>query len=334
MKVTIAGAGIAGSYLGRLLESQPTLYDDNPKPGCGCAWGTARSHIQRLLIDVGLNLDDYLLSKVDGYIDNKVFIPLKNGITINKPKLVYQLRKGLKIKKEKYSFDGNTEDLIVNATGIPSCEDVFKMRTFQERTIIKGAKEKLMYAYVNPRYTGYAWLFPLDNEGQLFHCGAASFSVPPKRLIGEMLIYYGLEKKEVQCSCGNNLYLADPRTIDLAKENYVAIGGAAGCIDPITGEGILPAMETAKLLADKINNDHNILEYAASVRMMLKKYDKSYFFFYRMLDFPAWGWLSGLRYNVTKAIENFEPVPRFGTNIKLFLTSVAIYFKPPNPYVR
>jgi len=334
LKVTIAGAGIAGSYLGRMLESQPTLYDNNPKPGCGCAWGTARSQIQRLLTDVGLNLDDYILSDVDGYIDNKVFIPLSNGITINKPKLVYHLRKGLKIKKKKYSFEDNNENLIVNATGIPSCETMLKMQTFQERTIVNGAKEKLMYAYVNPRYTGYAWLFPLDEEGQLFHCGAASFSVPPKRLIGEMLIYYGLKKMEVQCSCGNDLHLADPRTIDLVRENFVAIGGAAGCVDPITGEGILPAIETAKLLAEKLNNNHSLQDYAEAVRILLKKYDKSYIFFYRMLGFPAWGWLSGLRYNVTKAIENFEPSPRFGTTIKLFLTSGAIYFKPPNPYLR
>jgi hypothetical protein len=285
-------------------------------------------------MEVGLNLEDYLLCNVEGYIDNNVFIPLRNGITINKPKLVYHLRKEQKIMKERYCFDGNNENLIVNATGIPFCEAVFKMQTFQERTIIKGAEEKLMYAYVNPRYTGYAWLFPLDEEGQLFHCGAASFSVHPKRLIGEMLIFYGLEKKKVQCNCGNDLYLADLRTIDLVRKNFVAVGGAAGCVDPITGEGILPAMETAKLLAETLNNNHSLQDYAASVRMMLKKYDKSYVFFYRMLNSPAWGWLSGLRYNVTKAIENFEPNPRFGTSIKLFLTSGAIYFKPPNPYVR
>ena len=273
MKITIAGAGIAGSYLGRMLESQPTLYDNNSKPGCGCAWGTARSHVQRLLIEVGLNLEDYLLCNVEGYIDNNVFIPLRNGITINKPKLVYHLRKGQKIKKEQYCFAGNNENLIVNATGIPFCEAVFKMQTFQERTIIKGAEEKLMYAYVNPRYTGYAWLFPLDEEGQLFHCGAACFSVHPKRLIGEMLIFYGLKKNEVQCSCGNDLYLADPRTIDLVRKNFVAVGGAAGCVDPITGEGILPAMQTAKLLAETLNNNHSLQDYNASVRMMLKKYD-------------------------------------------------------------
>jgi len=334
LKVTIAGAGIAGSYLGRLLENQPTLYDNNPNPGCGCAWGTARSQVQRLLTEVGLNLDDYLLCNVDGYIDNKVFIPLRNGITINKPKLVHHLRKGLKIKKETYSFKGNRENLIVNATGIPSCEAVFKMQTFQERTIVKGAEEKMMYAYVNPRYASYAWLFPLDEEGQLFHCGAACFGVGPKRLIGEMLIYYGLEKKEVQCNCGNDLCLADPRTIDLVRENLVAIGGAAGCVNPITGEGILPAMETANLLAKTLKNGHTLEDYAASVRMMLEKYDKSYAFFYRMLSSPAWGWLSGLRHNLTKTIENFEPAPRFGTAIKLFLASGAIYFKPPHPRVR
>ena len=187
MKVIIAGAGIAGSYLGRLLEGQPTLYDDNPSPGCGCAWGTARSQVQRLLLETGLNRDDYLLCKVDGCIINKVFIPFMNCITIDKPKLVLHMRKGLNIKKERYSFKGSQENLIVNATGIPFGEAVFKMPTLQERTTINGAQEKMIYAYVNPRHTGYAWLFPLDEEAQRFHCGAICLGVTPKRLIDEMI---------------------------------------------------------------------------------------------------------------------------------------------------
>ena len=329
MKVIIAGAGIAGSYLGRMLESQPTLYDNNPKPGCGCGWGTARSQVKRLLGEVGLNLDDFILCKVEGYIDNKVFIPLRNCITINKPQLVYDMRKGLNIKKKRYSFTGDRENLVVNATGIPSDEAVFRIQTFQERAVVKGAMEKVMYSYVNPRYAGYAWLFPLDEEGQLFHCGAGCFEAPPERIIKEMLIYYGLEKKDVKCSCGVNLYLADPRAVDLVRENLVAVGGAAGCVNPITGEGILPAMETASLLAKTLKNGSALEEYAASVRKMLEKYDKPYTFFYRMLTSPAWGWLSGLRYNTTKTIENFEPAPRFGTSTKLLLTSGAIYLKPP-----
>jgi len=331
LKVIIAGAGVAGSYLGRMLESQPTLYDNNPKPGCGCGWGTARSQVKRLLGDVGLNLDDYILCEVEGYIDNKVFIPLRNCITIDKPKLVYDLRKGLNLKKERYSFTGDRENLVVNATGIPSGEAVFMIQTLQERAIVKGAKEKVMYTYVNPRYAGYAWLFPLDEEGQLFHCGAGCSGVPPERLIQEALIYYGLEKKDVKCGCEVDLYLADPRTVDLVKENLVAVGGAAGCVNPITGEGILSAMETANLLAKTLKDGRSLEEYAASARTVLERYNKPYAFLYRMLDSPVWGWLSGLRYNVTKTIENFDPAPRFGTTTKLLLTSGRIFLKPPKP---
>jgi hypothetical protein len=136
LNVIIAGAGLAGSYLGRLLEGEPTLYDHNQSPGCGCAWGTARSQVQRLLLETGLNLDDYILCKVDGCTNNKVFIPLRNCIIIDKPKLVRHLRKGLNIKKERYSFKGNRENLVVNATGIPFGEAVFTMPTLQERTTI------------------------------------------------------------------------------------------------------------------------------------------------------------------------------------------------------
>ena len=312
-----------------MLESQPTLYDNNPKPGCGCGWGTARSQVKRLLGEVGLNLDDYILCGVEGYIDNKVFITLRNCITINKPQLVYDMRKGLNIKKKRYSFTGDRENLVVNATGTPSDEAVFRIQTFQERAVVKGAMEKVMYSYVNPRYAGYAWLFPLDEDGQLFHCGAGCIGVPPGRIIKEMLIYYGLEKGAVKCSCEVEICLADPRTVNLVKENLVAVGGAAGCVNPITGEGILPSMETASLLAKTLKEGCSLEEYAASVRKMLKKYDKPYTFFYRMLTSPAWGWLSGLRYNTTKTIENFEPTPHFGTSTKLLITSGRIFLKPP-----
>lgn len=60
LKVTIAGAGTSNSYLGRLLNEEPVLFDDNMEPGCRCAWGTQYSHVQSMLEDVGIDLDDLM----------------------------------------------------------------------------------------------------------------------------------------------------------------------------------------------------------------------------------------------------------------------------------
>lgn len=324
MKVDIAGAGVAGSYLGRLLKGSATLFDDNPTPGCGCAWGTARSQVRELLRDVGLRLSDYVLCEVDGAIRNNVYTPCGNLIVIDKPKLIRDLRSGLTIRRKRYSFGDREGDLVVNATAVPSGREVFSLDTLQTRTGIIGAEKKTIYAYINPNHAGYSWIFPLDEDGRSFHLGAACIGIQPERLVRQILTYYKLSAENSSCGCDKKLHVADPRNVDLVKGNVVAVGGAAGCVNPITGEGILSSMFSAKLLTQTLDEGGDLSSYASSLRKYLSGHDKAYRIFRQMLVIPGLAWLGGLRYNAVEALEHFEPELGRGQLTKLLLNSTLI----------
>ena len=67
-KIAIAGAGITGAYLYRLLQREGVrsdVYDVAPPTRCGlspCAWGTSRGFAE-LVADAGLAADDYILQR-------------------------------------------------------------------------------------------------------------------------------------------------------------------------------------------------------------------------------------------------------------------------------
>lgn len=194
MKVTIAGAGISGSYLGRLLNEVPILFDNNPKRGCRCAWRVPYAEVKRMLEDIGIDLDNFVLCRVEGAFENKVFIPLRNFVVIDKPRLIEELKSGLNIIDRKYNFTRNDESLIVNAMGIPTGKAMFRLESLQEKTEITGVREKTVYGYINPTYAGYSWLFPLDEDGGLYHHGTACLRTQPRKLMMGLLSYYRLGK--------------------------------------------------------------------------------------------------------------------------------------------
>jgi flavin-dependent dehydrogenase len=330
LSITIAGAGIAGSFLTKLIDKDFRVFDDNIRPGCKCAWGLPYSQTMRCLKEVGFEIEDYILCKIEEIIENGVPIPVRNFATIDKPMLIREFWKNLKIERKRYDFREERKNLVVNATGIPAGGAVFRLNSHQEKVEIRGSDEKRAYTYINPRHSGYAWLFPLDEKGKLFHLGAASIKTDPTRLMEELISYYGFEKEAPKCSCRCPLYVSHPETTDILHGNVVAVGGAAGCVHPITGEGIYPSIESARRLADTINNGYPLENYVASMRDLLKKYEGSYRIIYRMMVSPVWAWLSGIG-KTFNYIENFEPRPGFGATFRLFLNFASTYLSNPTP---
>ena len=70
--IAIAGAGMTGAYLYRLLRREGNridVYDIGTQTRCGlspCAWGTSRGFAE-LIGDAGLAADDYILER-PGYV--------------------------------------------------------------------------------------------------------------------------------------------------------------------------------------------------------------------------------------------------------------------------
>ncbi|MDD1718484.1 MAG: hypothetical protein LUQ25_00360, partial [Methanoregulaceae archaeon] len=183
MKVAIAGAGIAGGYLGKLLEKKgisPDIYKGkhhDTRCGCrSCGWG-APAWIDRYLTAVGLDPDKYLIEPMslmnfDGLVAKT---PLR---TIDKPRLLRDLTKGTNLKQQDLgSGEAEAYDIIVDATGVaraflPPCRSDLTLPTVQHRVFVEsrgdGNLEAGVYGNRIPGL-GYLWVFPLGN-GQ-YHVG-------------------------------------------------------------------------------------------------------------------------------------------------------------------
>ena len=76
MNIQVYGAGIAGTYLHELLSQanyNVSIYDVRSEPDCRCAWGIAYSEGKELYKEIGINLDEYVLSKPKYLIINKKY---------------------------------------------------------------------------------------------------------------------------------------------------------------------------------------------------------------------------------------------------------------------
>ncbi|MCK9593263.1 MAG: hypothetical protein M0Q91_14760 [Methanoregula sp.] len=125
MNVTIAGSGIAGGYLARLLERKGInvdIYDGmdhDTRCRCrSCGWG-APTGIKTYLADVGLDFNDYLIEPMspmnfDGLMAKT---PL---CTLNKPRLIKDLARGTGLKQQNLEPEGaDSYNIVVDAPASP-----------------------------------------------------------------------------------------------------------------------------------------------------------------------------------------------------------------------
>ena len=175
MKIAIAGAGVAGAYLYRLLNNrghQVDLFDRGPGTRCGlspCAWGISRG-FPELVEASGLDPKKYVMKQHDCVVMDEYRI-LADLATINKPGLVKDLRQGADIKDSLLA--GTGYDRIIDATGVsraflPAIQDdillpcvQWRIRTdvqLENRTKLGGI--------------GYAWSFPLSRNEYHVGCGS------------------------------------------------------------------------------------------------------------------------------------------------------------------
>ena len=148
MNIAIAGAGIAGGYLARLLGQKgisPDIYDGmdhDTRCHCrSCGWGVPRC-IEPYLTEVGLDFNDYLLESMPSmnFDDLVATTPL---CTLDKPRLIRDFTKDIEVKKRNLSPEEAVEyDVVVDATGIarallPPCRSDLTLPTLQQRVAVE-----------------------------------------------------------------------------------------------------------------------------------------------------------------------------------------------------
>jgi len=274
MNIAIAGAGIAGGYLARVLEQRgisPDIYDGmNHETRCGCrscGWGVPRD-IQRYLSYVGLDFDNYFLEPMSSMNFNG--ITAKTPLcTLNKPRLIKDLTRGVRLKRQNLGVEeADDYDLVVDATGItraflPHCPSDLVMPTLQQRVMVNSLGSESLKAGIYGNKIpglGYLWIFPVGKNQ--FHIGIGG--VGRVRLDGLLDRFFKNSSERFSfttlCSCSGAVrvaspYYSTPFYVTKTRRNgkpqtFVGIGESIGTVAPFTGEGIVHSLECVRIFAD------------------------------------------------------------------------------------
>lgn len=252
-KIAIAGAGMTGAYLYRLLSMKGVpvdLFDPASKTKCGltpCAWGTSRGFHEQVK-NCGLDPESYVLERPGHvWIDD---VRIKADLmTFDKPGMIRDLLQGARIRKE--APDLTFYDRVVDATGssrafLPPLKQDFLLPCVQYRV----KTDRKLENRVRLTGVGYAWCFPLSEDE--YHIGCGSLRNGPGEAL-KALGWLDPDRMHIVCSCAANIRLTGPKqalpfVAKVTPEGIWGVGEAVGCVAPLAGDGIVTGMGTVQLL--------------------------------------------------------------------------------------
>lgn len=264
MRIAIVGAGVAGSYLHALLTSNTNhsvdIYDAMPIRGRGCAWAVPEAQFRDLVKEVCLNPSDYILSRVSKTDSQGVIYKLNNMVVINKPRLLSDLVKPKAIKISEVASPPTGYDLVVDATGFrrvllgpPKGPHVIAP-CVQLVSEVPTLEEDQAAAALSPY--GYAWAMPLG-RGR-YHYGAGAIAKDHVHALLRKLESRHPRRRDY-CYCEKSVLASSPSLLEPKVKKagglvVVGVGEAVGTTCPVSYEGIVPAMKSAKLLAESVDD--------------------------------------------------------------------------------
>jgi len=326
LDIRIIGAGISGSFFHALAKDGYDLkiYDKTPKRrGHLCAWGASQNLLDKWLQIVGLDIEDYVMSRVDKLVINGVHIKIDNLLMIDKPRMLEDLVPTKEVIRKEWDFNNNfdSEDIIVNATAIPLGE-YNAMRTKQHNIKTSGFDANTVYIYISPEHVGYSWMFPLDSTGEQWHFGAGCTNDDPFVLLEKFKEKYELKLNERSCLCDRSIKVVSPENNVLYKDNVVSIGEAAGVVPPISGEGIIPSMESAfYLCASLFGEGIDLIDFKTKYKQlmgnMMVDFDKQFAVWDLMNIKPRRAWVKCFNYMANRTEKKINPQLTFGIKLKL-----------------
>ncbi|MBP2145597.1 flavin-dependent dehydrogenase [Methanofollis sp. W23] len=254
MKIAVAGAGVAGSFLASRLSDAGyvvDLYDLPAQTACRaspCAWMATRD-FPAVLEAEGLEPEKYVIEHFDAFFLQEQRLEA-DLMTIHKPALLADLRGevGVRTGRPDLSEYGR----VIDATGtarayLPAITGDDFCRCVQFR--VQGGDRAPSLPSVRYVHGGYAWSFPLGGGER--HVGCLSHLADPAGLIGET----GYLDGEAHCGCRSRLRVTSPyRAQPFVSGNVCGVGEAIGCTYPLVGDGIVPALLSARLLLDHFDD--------------------------------------------------------------------------------
>ena len=334
MKVGVAGAGVAGSYLGHMLQKRGhdvEIFESSKKANHWpiCAWGASRHMLSEFSNRAGLNFDNYIFHvgktlKMELPNNVREFLDLRGLVTYDKQQWEHDLIKDLKItydsKCTKESFPFTLYDYVIDCTGmhrtlLPRSKEDFIIPAYEYLIEnIHDIKEFYVVSYRNAR--GYFWYFPLDNNRGYVGAG----DVDKK--------YEGVEeflKQHPEChivkKIGRPIRLAPPKRMEpFYSGNVIGVGESIGCVFPMLGEGIIPSLICCEIFLKVLDESkHKGFDFKRYRSNVLKRFDY-YDDVYRIVRLKMENKLSMVRHlplmmSMYRNMRKEEP--RFGFEINL-----------------
>lgn len=315
--ISIAGLGIAGSYLLRRmsLDGMEVSGFDPRVQGfyLPCGYATNRHRLGIFLEKADLDPEKYIK-----YVAEDVIMASETGMklhfrsngfsTIDKNLLESDLVEGLKTIRKRAQPPSGNGSILIDATGVSryylgQAKNDFLMYA-REYLTNRAVHEDFYFRYF-ARGRGYYWEFPLGDQ---YHVGAGADS-------REQLDLALKEIRDPVRVMSRKIRLA-PLFDQMFRNNIIGVGEAIGTVSPITGEGILPSMESAEILFQQLKKYEDIESvkenYSRRIRSAFSRYDR---LFQLLLDTRN-GDLKKIRNlsAISAAREDFE---NFGIELKV-----------------
>ena len=270
--IKIAGLGISGTYLYHRLKNagfDVSAYDPRKeKYYIPCGYATNEFKISEYMSRINMDFEDYILNRAGDITftgNNFAGKTLQSSglCTFDKNSLEADARKNIHTELLRVQND----DIIIDATGISRAYLGHKIGDVQYKTLeylTERSDYKDFYFYFLPGGRGYFWSFPL---GKNFHIGVGTLSEEDFSLVRKY--------KKIKVT-SRNIRMA-PMFENVYHGNVIGVGEAIGTVSPITGEGIVPSLQSAEILYEclKINKADDVgIRYQEKIRKKFGYYNK------------------------------------------------------------
>ena len=287
MNFAIAGAGVAGSYLGNMLQKRGhdvVVFEASKKDHHWpvCAWGASRYMLERFSNQAGLDFSNYIFHvgrqlKIELPNNTEESLELKGLVTYNKYGWETDLLKNVKvkygIKATREALASDKYDYIIDCTGLhrsllPKSDQDFLIPAYEYLLEnVKGADDFYVIGYKGAK--GYFWYFPLD-DGRGY-MGAGDIE---KKYHGIEAFFKQHPEAKVIKKIGRPIRLAPSKRMEPFYDgNVIGVGESIGCVFPMLGEGIIPSLICCDIFLDALDRSNGKFDFKRYRRKVLHTFD-------------------------------------------------------------
>lgn len=309
MSFAIAGAGVAGSYLGSMLKRrgyEVEIFEASKKEHHWpvCAWGASRHMLEKFSDQAGLDFASYIFHvgqrlRMELPGDKVEYLDLKGLVTYDKHAWENDLLRGIKVmygsRVAREAFPFEKYDYVIDCTGLhrtllPKPEDDFMIPAYEYLLEnVQGIDEFYVIGYKGAK--GYFWYFPLGNGRGYMGAGDVQ-----KKYYGVAEFFKQHPEAKVVKKIGRPIRLAPPKHMEPFYEgNVIGVGESIGCVFPMLGEGIIPSLICCDIFLDVLGNSSGKFDFKRYRKKVLDRFDY-YDDVYRIVRLKMDGKLSTIRH--------------------------------------